>query len=162
MPGTAVAVDGALAVRFGSPLMRGDEELWDVYAEALIECEIDGHLRCLRGPDGGPLPVLGPIFVLTAYNPGGVRRDQERNAAAEARLECDLASIGVTVWPATGRARDASWSEPGVAVVGLERAQACEFGRRYRQLAVFELTADAVHVVRCHDEHIVRTRGRDT
>jgi hypothetical protein len=140
--------------------VNGDDDLWDQYADALIDCEIDGQPRCLRGPDRDALPDREPIFVLTAYNPGGIACDEARNEAAQARLEHDLAAIGLTVWPAVGRSRDASWSEPGVAVARFGRDRACEYGTRYGQLAVFELTDDDVHVVRCHDAQIVRTRPR--
>ena len=56
--------------------------------------------------------------------------------------------MGVAFWPAIGRSRDGSWSEPGVAVAGLDRDAACELGQRYRQLAVYELTEHEVRVVR--------------
>ncbi|MGO9873684.1 MAG: DUF3293 domain-containing protein [Acidimicrobiia bacterium] len=140
--------------------MDSDDELWDLYADAVIECRIDHHTRCLRGPNADPLPDDAPMFVLTAHNPQGVTRDQAVNDEAERGLERDLALIGVTCWSATGRSRNASWSEPGVAVGGFDRARACELGRRYGQLAVFELTADDVHVVRCIDTAVVRTRRR--
>jgi len=137
-----------------------DDELWDLYADAVIECRIDDRPRCLRGPNADALPCDAPMFVLTAHNPQGLTRDREVNIEAERALERELVVIGVTCWSATGRSRDASWSEPGVAVGGFDRARACEFGRRYDQLAVFELTADAVHVVRCVDAAVVRTRVR--
>jgi Protein of unknown function (DUF3293) len=136
------------------------EELWDTYADAIIECEIDGQVQCLRGPNAERLPARAPLFVLTAHNPGGVTRDQVINDAAERTLEQDLTSDGLTFWPATGRSPDASWSEPGVAVIGLDRSRACEIGNRYGQLGVFELTEDEVHVVRCLDSEVVRTRER--
>jgi hypothetical protein len=142
--------------------MSDDKDRWDLYADALIECEIDGHLRCLRGPNSDALPLGGPIFVLTAYNPGGVPCDHARNEVAEARLEHELVAIGLTVWPALGRSRDGSWSEPGVAVPNLGRDRVCEYGTRYGQIAVFELTDDDVHVVRCQDAQTVRTRPRNT
>ena len=63
--------------------MEGTDDLWDLYAEAVIDCEIDGHTRSLRGPGAGPLPAAAPIFVLTAYNPGGVERDDASNVADE-------------------------------------------------------------------------------
>jgi hypothetical protein len=140
--------------------MSDEDALWDVYADAVIDCEIDGLRQPLRGPDARALPGAMPIFVLTAYNPQGVERDRARNEDDEQRLEHDLASAGTVFWPATGSSRDGSWSEPGVAVVGLDRVAACELGRRYGQLAVYELTADDVQVVRCVDEEIVRTRAR--
>jgi len=141
--------------------VAGDEHLWDLWAEALIDCEIDGETRCVRGPNAEALPGPAPIFAVTAYNPDGVERDAAINAAAERELEAELTQIGATVWPATGRSPDGSWSEPGVAITGLDRADACDLGRRYGQLGVFELTETEVHVVRCEDEAIVRTRPRN-
>ena len=141
-------------------MTAGDEAMWDLYAGARIDCTIDGRARRLRGPDAEPLPAPAPIFVLTAYNPGGVERDRALNDAAEEELESRLASAGTTFWPARGRSPDASWSEPGVAVAGFDRAQACELGRRYGQLAVYELTEHEVHVVQCFDGAVVRTRVR--
>ena len=98
--------------------------------------------------------------MLTAYNPGGESRDDVANAAAERELERELAVQAVTYWPATGRSSDGSWSEPGVAVAGVDRREACAIGTRYGQLAVFELTPGEVHVVRCADGDVVRTRTR--
>jgi hypothetical protein len=135
---------------------------WDLYSEALIDCEIDGRTRCLRGPKAEPLPADPPIFVMTGYNPGGVDRDDALNGVSERALERDLSSDGAIFWPAIGSSRDASWSEPGVAVAGLDRTEACAYGRRYDQLAVYELTAEEVHVVRCADATIVRSGARRT
>jgi Protein of unknown function (DUF3293) len=136
------------------------DQLWDVYAGAIIECEIDGELRCLRGPDAPVLPAPAPIFVLTAYNPGGKDREAARNEESERDLERDLGADGVPSWPAVGRARDGSWSEPGVAIVGVDRARACAYGARYGQLAVYELNDAEVLVVRCADAGIVRAATR--
>jgi hypothetical protein len=138
------------------------DELWDLYADALIECEIDGRTRCLRGSNADPLPADAPIFVMTAYNPGGEDRDDSLNEVSERALERELSSDDVTFWPAIGTSPDASWSEPGVAVAGLDRSEACAYGRLYGQLAVYELTEDQVHVVRCRDGELVRTRARTT
>ena len=142
--------------------MSGDDHLWDLWADALIDCEVDGVSRCIRGPDAEALPGTAPIFTVTAYDPNGVERDEAANAAAEQELEQELSQIGVQFWHATGRSPDGSWSEPGVAITGLDRADACDLGRRYGQLGVFELTDTEVHVVRCSDGAIVRTRPRQT
>jgi hypothetical protein len=137
-----------------------DAAKWDLYLDALIECEIDGRACCLRGPDAEALPADAPIFVLTAYNPGGEDRADALNRASERALERELARQGSTFWPALGHSRDGSWSEPGVAVAGFDRPRACEVGDRYGQLAVYELTADEVHVVRCDDAEVVRSAPR--
>jgi hypothetical protein len=137
-----------------------DPAKWDLYLDAVIECEIDGRTCCLRGPDSEVLPADAPLFVLTAYNPGGEDRARALNEAAERALERELASEGATFWPAIGGARDGSWSEPGVALARFDRVRACAYGTRYGQLAVYELTADQVHVVRCDDAVVVRSAAR--
>jgi hypothetical protein len=129
--------------------------VWETYATALISCEIDGRTCRLRGPSVDPLPV-DPLFVLTAWNPGGVDRDRSDNDAAERVLETELSDLGLTWWPADGHSPDDSWSEPGVAVAGIDRDAACALGERYGQLAVYEFTAALVRVVRCADAAVVR------
>lgn len=137
-----------------------DDEFWDLYIDAIIECEIDGRTYRLRGPDAEPLPAPAPIFVLTAYNPNGVDRDEALNAADERALDRELTAEEAIFYCANGRSRDESWSEPGVAVARFDRARACAYGNRYGQLAVYELTANEVRVVRCDDAEIVRTASR--
>jgi hypothetical protein len=113
----------------------------------------------LRGPEVDPLPA-DPLFVLTAWNPGGVDRDRAANEAAERALEAELTDAGLTWWLADGRSPDDSWSEPGVAVAGLDRDAACALGERYGQLAVYELTDTVVRVVRCIDTTVTAERPR--
>src|SRR5258708_34787800 len=102
-----------------------------MYLGAIIECAIDGRTQCLRGPNAELLPPGVPIFVLTAYNPGGADRDQAENEASERSLERELTSAGATYLPALGRPRDGSWSEPGVPVARFDRAAARAHGDRY-------------------------------
>jgi len=139
--------------------MTTDDERWDTYAGAVIDCTIDGRVCRLRGLEVDALPA-DPLFVLTAWNPSGIERDQDANDGAEHVLESELTSGGLVWWPAYGRSPDDSWSEPGVAIAGLDRAAACALGERYGQLAVYELTSDAVRVVRCTDESVIRERPR--
>jgi hypothetical protein len=136
-----------------------NHELWDTYAGAHISCEVDRGPCRLRGPDVDVLPS-DPLFVLTAWNPGGVDRDRAANDEAEHVLEAELTGAGHTWWPADGRSPDDSWSEPGVAVAGLDRDAACALGERYGQLAVYELTGDVVRVVRCANRAVERERPR--
>ena len=137
-----------------------DDGLWDLWAEALIDCEVGRLARRVRGPGAGALPADAPILVVTAYNPDGVERERELNEAGERALELELTSAGVVFWPATGHSADGCWSEPGVAIAGMSRSDVCEIGRRYGQLGIFELTDAEVHVVRCADEMVVHTRPR--
>ncbi len=137
------------------------EDLWNVYAGAIIECEVDGRTRRLNGAHAEALPAQPPIFVLTAYNPQGRERSPAANVAAEAELERELTDAGLTTfWPALGHSRDASWLEAGVAIAGLDRGAACEIGDRYEQLAVYEIVAEELRVVRCTNGEMVRARPR--
>ena len=140
--------------------MSDDDAFWNLYIDAIIEIEVDGRERCVRGPNAEPLPADAPLFVLTAYNPGGEDRDDALNEVSARALESELSSEEVTFWPALGRSRDGSWSEPGVALAMFDRTRACAYGDRYGQLAIYELTPDDVHVVRCDDAEIVRTAAR--
>jgi len=135
------------------------DALWDTYAGAHITCEVHGRTCRLRGPEVDPLPT-DPVFVLTAWNPGGLDRGQAENDEAERMLEAELASADALFWPALGRSPDDSWAEPGVAVAGCDRGAACALGERYGQLAVYELTDAVVRVVRCADAVVVRERPR--
>jgi hypothetical protein len=139
--------------------MSSDDAVWDTYAGAYITYTVDGRRCRLRGPIVDSLPA-DPLFVLTAWNPGGTERDRAVNDADERVLEDELRGAGLTWWPADGRSPDDSWSEPGVAVAGLDRDAACVLGERYRQLAVYELTGDDVRVVRCADRAVMRDRRR--
>jgi hypothetical protein len=137
-----------------------DDEFWDLYIDAIIEIEREGRTQCLRGPNAESLPTHAPMFVFTAYNPGGEDRDDSVNEGSQRALERELTSEGATFWPAIGRSRDGSWSEPGVALARFDRARACAYGIRYGQLAIYELTTERVHVVRCDDAEIVRSAAR--
>ena len=137
-----------------------DDALWDTYAGAHITCEVEGRTCRLRGPAVDPLPAAAPVFVLTAWNPGGVDRDQVANDDAERVLERELTSADALFWSALGHSPDDSWSEPGVAAAGFDRAGACALGERYGQLAVYELTDDLVRVVRCTDRAVIREGPR--
>jgi hypothetical protein len=140
--------------------MADEDHLWDLWADALIEWELDSGVEYIRGPGAVVLRVGVPIFVITAYNPGGIPRDDAVNEAAQRELEVTVQRMGLLCDRATGRSPDGSWSEPGAAVFPISRDQACELGRRYGQLGVFELTETEMHVVRCRDGAIVRTRPR--
>jgi hypothetical protein len=136
-----------------------DDHLWDLWAGALIDVVVDGRVRRVCGPRAEPLPAA-PLFTVTAYNPGGVERELVENEAAERTLEGELRAAGHRFWPGTGHSADGTWSEPGVAIGGIDRAVACDIGSRYGQLGVYELTDAEVHVVRCADARVMRTRPR--
>jgi hypothetical protein len=74
---------------------------------------------------------------LTACNPGGRPADPAANAAAQARLEAELAAAGRLFLRGASHADARDWPpEPSVLVLGLTRPEALAIARRYGQEAL--------------------------
>lgn len=101
---------------------------------------------------GKPLPADWPadFAIITAYDPEGREASPADNVAADARLEAELRAAGFRLHRITGGSADGVHLEPGWGVpIGLPGA--VEFGRRYRQVAVFYVQAGALALVDCAD-----------
>ena len=101
---------------------------------------------------GEPLPSDWPedFAIITAYDPEGRAASPAGNAVADARLEADLRAAGFCPHRITGGSADGEHLEPGWGVpIGLPVA--VEFGRRYRQVAIFYVRAGALSLVDCED-----------
>jgi len=99
-----------------------------------------------------PLPADWPadFAIITAYDPDGGETSPELNVVADAELESELRSAGYRLHRITGGSADGVHLEPGWGVpIGLPGA--VEFGRRYRQLAVFAVRAGRLALVDCED-----------
>ena len=99
-----------------------------------------------------PLPAGWPadFAIITAYDPDGLSTTAEQNLAADAALEAELRAAGYRLHRVTGGSADEVHLEPGWGVpIGLPGA--VEFGRRYRQLAVFAVRAGRLALVDCAD-----------
>jgi hypothetical protein len=99
-----------------------------------------------------PLPADWPtdFAIITAYDPDGLPASPKANLAADAALESELRSVGYRLHRITGGSVDGIHLEPGWGVpIGLPGA--VEFGRRYRQLAVFCVRGGVVSLVDCAD-----------
>ena len=99
-----------------------------------------------------PLPADWPadFAVITAYDPDGLPTTAEQNLAADLALEADLRAAGYRLHRITGGSADGVHLEPGWGVpIGLPGA--VEFGRRYRQVAVFTVKGGVVSLVDCAD-----------
>jgi len=74
---------------------------------------------------------------LTAHNPRGLRADPAANAAAQARLEAELAAAGRPFLRGASLGDGGDWPpEPSLLVLGLARAEALALARRYGQEAL--------------------------
>ena len=99
-----------------------------------------------------PLPADWPsdFAIITAYDPDGLPTAPERNLEADTALESELRSAGYRLHRITGGSADGVHLEPGWGVpIGLPGA--VEFGRRYRQVAVFCVQGGVVTLVDCGD-----------
>ena len=108
-----------------------------------------------------PLPADWPadFAIITAYDPDGQPTAPERNLEADTALEAELRAAGYRLHRITGGSADGVHLEPGWGVpIGLPGA--VEFGRRYRQLAIFAVRAGRLALVDCEDGS-VEDLGRD-
>jgi hypothetical protein len=99
-----------------------------------------------------PLPADWPadFAIITAYDPDGLPTTAELNRSADESLEAELRSAGYRLHRITGGSADGVHLEPGWGVpIGLPGA--VEFGRRYRQLAIFAVGAGRLALVDCAD-----------
>jgi Protein of unknown function (DUF3293) len=127
---------------------------WERYAQTIIAVEtVDGWLD-LNGPQAvEKLPWAGPLHVITAWNPGGLR-SQDENQKWQTALENELWATGHKLHRAFGRSTTTTHQEDSVAVEGLDRAEAIQIGARYEQDAIFEVTDDEVFVLACHESRL--------
>ena len=99
-----------------------------------------------------PLPSDWPtdFAIITAYDPDGLPTTGDLNLAADESLEAELRAAGHRLHRITGGSADGVHLEPGWGVsIGLPGA--VEYGRRYRQLAVFYVRGGGVCLVDCAD-----------
>ncbi len=99
-----------------------------------------------------PLPADWPadFAIITAYDPDGLPTTPELNRAADKALESELRAAGYRLHRITGGSADGVHLEPGWGVpIGLPGA--VEYGRRYRQLAVFYIQGGGLKLVDCAD-----------
>jgi hypothetical protein len=99
-----------------------------------------------------PLPADWPadFAIITAYDPDGLPTALELNRAADEALESELRAAGYRLHRITGGSADGVHLEPGWGVpIGLPGA--VEYGRRYRQLAVFYIQGRGLKLVDCAD-----------
>ena len=99
-----------------------------------------------------PLPADWPadFAIITAYDPDGLPTTMELNRAADEALEAELRAAGYRLHRITGGSADGVHLEPGWGVpIGLPGA--VEYGRRYRQLAVFYIQGGGLKLVDCAD-----------
>jgi hypothetical protein len=108
-----------------------------------LQLRIDEHCPRLEAVHA-ELGVRESVF-LTAWNPHSVPQCAPRNAVAQARLDQQLAALGLTIWPGWGRDPEGKWpAEQSLFVAGLAREAAVQLAAQFEQHAFVHAAADAV------------------
>lgn len=140
-----------------------DDELIELYFRTTLELRDDEGRTWRISPVSSaeqatdPLAVLSPFtdaFILTAENPESSGENSvEQNRAATAELGSLLADSPVTFRECPGFAWDSDHVEPGFAVLARDEQAAerqeltLELARRFRQNAIFHLSADGLGII---------------
>lgn len=95
---------------------------------------------------------LGTLHVITAWNPGDERPAREVNDRANEALRADLAQRGLASMRALGKDPNSDHAEESWAVAGFNDRDARALGAKYRQVAVFRITAARQSVLGCFAE----------
>lgn len=131
------ALDPALIAAYRAAHYRVDDQL-------PFTMKVDEHCpgleRLMRA--GGH---VGAMFV-TAWNPRGRSLARDGNAARQQQLIDELRDAGLGWVSGVGSDPAGSWpdEEASVLVLDVDRAAACDWGRRHEQNAVLWSDTDAV------------------
>jgi len=133
---------------------------WMGYRRCVIEVSPPGATPVrFRIDQSGGSKVAPPTFpastfaVITAWNPGGEPRPNERmNKRANERLAAHLDARMVERWPSTN-APGSRWREESFAVLGLDLDEAWRLGEAFQQRAIF-------YIDRGRPLLVARRRGR--
>ena len=132
---------------------------WDDYTEAILRLDLpDAEIEVAPAAFGrteGTFPGEGrPFHIITAYNPGGHLSSADDNALAQSRLTDRVTETALEYYPAAGGDRAWEHVEPSLAVLGLDRDQACALGREFGQDAIFEWSPTGLAVLSCSDARV--------
>lgn len=122
---------------------------WPYYRAAHVDIEFEGG-RLTYTPGGVvalPEGVRAPLWIITACNPGGQRREEAVNAEQNEHLRQAVSAAGWRCWPAVGRNAEATWTETSFAVEGAPPEEVLKLARRFGQDAVFRLDARGLDVL---------------
>jgi Protein of unknown function (DUF3293) len=121
---------------------------WTGYASSLVGFRWQGRvLRAIPDTGSEPWERDWDLSVITAFNPGSVRRSRERNHCATRELRSHLVSTGVPFVAAVGYSPDLSWVEPGFALIACPPATARRACTLFGQVAYFRLAGGQVSVI---------------
>lgn len=121
-----------------------DDTVWGAFRATCVAITI-GDRRYTVTPTpidqrGDFLPdVVGPLHMVTAWNPNGIAAAIDENHRRNTLLLADLTATHTdAIWPTVGFDPTSDWHEDGFSVAGLTRDAAIALAVRYEQRAIFE------------------------
>lgn len=127
--------------------MADPRAMTEVYDETVVVVWDPEHPTVARDPADVARERGMHGAVLTAWNPGEVRRTDADNEAANARMRPLLEETGCPVWDADGRNPDGTFHEPGFCVWGISLERALEVARLFDQYAIYLYRSDGVRQI---------------
>lgn len=118
---------------------RSVESAW---ADGVIRVAVQGQLYDLRrvaAADDVPAEPLAsdqPVYVVTAWNQGGVAATLTSNQTRQTALESEVRRLGWASCPAGSYDVDFRWAERAIAVSTTDEADVLALARRFEQPAV--------------------------
>ncbi|MEX0952383.1 MAG: DUF3293 domain-containing protein [Nitriliruptoraceae bacterium] len=106
------------------------------------------------------LPWPGPVWVVTAHNPGGSRGSDLDNDRRHDALVAEVGRFGID--PVEVDAGGPRWGERSLLIASdeLDPEGVFALAERFGQHSVFELTDDRIRIVRVRDRRVVSDRPR--
>ena len=133
--------------------MRIDKELIDTWKASVIEIKVDSLWKVIW--DGVncvtrnyPDFVLGnELYVLTAYNPGSMIRDEEINIQANQELLQRITQVNGAQWlESVGRSLSGSHCEYGFAIFGVDKGEIDNLAIEFGQIGYYRFLGTAMEI----------------
>lgn len=139
---------------------RARAALERAYENALYSAELPAgrvEFRVGQVPRGAaPKEALA---IITAWDPGSVRRSETVNREAGVRLAAALQAGGWAFHPARACAPDGTHEEPSFAVPGMGPDSARALARAFGQVAVFYWDGTRACLIWCEDQPLSASGG---
>lgn len=153
----ALSITPTLAAFFGGEAVADPAELrWATYRDTVVEAELVPETLVALTGDAGvePWPFPGPVYVITGCNPQGVSLGEERHDYINQQIAEDVVGRGGRYLMGVGRSPDGSHVEPSIIAWRISRADAIDMGNKANQDAIFEIDADEMRLLSCHDDRV--------
>ena len=121
-------VDPAIDIRIGEPCAA-----LDALVEKHASGEAGGHTSTFHVH---PSPSRSWAFV-TAWNPGSKKLDDAENRHRQVQLEAEVKEGGYVFYRGAGVPDEKNWQpEESILILGIERSDASDLGKKYGQAAI--------------------------